>query len=155
MKKFITSLAVMTMIISFNGLTAQEKTSDENPEITRYTKALDLSEEQQKQLRAIYADTEMKLKENKEEVVNLRQERTSEEKPVTQDEKAAWSAEMDESSKERRMIVEERNKQMLDILDEEQLAKYKEWREKKATEEPIAAPVKEAKVLKSDAPVKR
>jgi septal ring factor EnvC (AmiA/AmiB activator) len=153
MKKFITSLAVMTMIISFNGLTAQEKLSDENPEIARYTKALDLSEDQQKKLRAIYADAEMNLKQNKEEVVKLRQERTAAEKPVTQDEKGAWSAEMDESSKERRMLVEERNKLMLDILDDEQLAKYKEWREKKATEE-LEIPTKETKVFKSDAPTK-
>ena len=148
MKKFITSLAAVAMVIGFTNLSAQEKMSDENPEIARYTKALDLSEEQQKQLRAIYADTEMKLKENKEETTNIRKERMAEDKPVTQDEKEAWREKMDESSKERRMVVEERNKKMLDILNDDQLAKYKEWREKKAMEEPVEAPAKESKVIK-------
>jgi len=136
MKKFIRSMAFAALVIAFNPLSAQEMMSEENPEVIRYAKLLDLNDSQQKELRTIYSDSEMKLKSSKDEMVKLRDVRTSEEKPVTADEKQAWAEKMDDSSKERRSIIEERNKRMLDILDKDQLAKYKEWREKKATEEP-------------------
>jgi hypothetical protein len=160
MKKFIQSLALMAFVITSVSLSAQEKMmTKENPEVMRYVKNLELNEKQEAQLKSIYSETEMKMKANQEEMAKLRMERTENQEPKTAEEKAAWSAKMDQTSKEQRMLVDQRNKQMLDILSDEQMAKYKQMKQSNVTpkseENMKEAPVKEAATLKKADPEKR
>jgi hypothetical protein len=160
MKKFIQSIALMAFVITSVSVSAQEKISSaENPEVMRYVKALELNEKQEVQLKEIYSKSEMQLKANQDEMTKLRMERVDNQEPKTAEEKAAWNERMDKTSKEQRMLVDERNKQMLDILTDEQMAKYKEMKQTKADvkseEMPREEPAKEASPLKKATPQKR
>ena len=91
-----------------------------HPEVQRYTDLLDLNEEQTEALQAVYVDTAARAKEIEVEMKDARMAQRDNIQNATPSEKEQFRTDMNDLSKERLMLKQERAEKLEELLTPEQ-----------------------------------
>ena len=99
---------------------SQSETQSLHPEVQRYTDLLDLSEEQTEALQAVYVETAARGEELDAEMKEARMSQRDNIQDATPSEKEQYRTSMNDLSKERLMLKQERADKLEELLTPEQ-----------------------------------
>lgn len=112
--------AALAMFFTLNAAAQENATADLHPYVVKMTELLNLSQEQSDQLEAVYADTAKRGEALDAEMKETRLAYRNEIDTATPAQKAAHKERMSDLSKERKMLIQERQDFLQSILTPEQ-----------------------------------